>query len=51
MPTINLICIEIANNDELMEEYAIRIPVFKKDDASLELDWPFNKDEIIEMCK
>jgi glutaredoxin len=34
--------IDIADDDELMEKYGIRIPVLKRADTGTELGWPFD---------
>ena len=34
--------IDIANDDELLEKYGIRIPVLKRVDTDTELGWPFD---------
>ena len=34
--------IDIADDDELVEKYGIRIPVLKRRDTGAELGWPFD---------
>jgi glutaredoxin len=34
--------IDIAEDDELLEKYGIRIPVLKRADTGAELGWPFD---------
>lgn len=34
--------VDIADNDELLETYGIRIPVLKRMDNGVELGWPFD---------
>ena len=34
--------IDIAEDDELIEKYGIRIPVLKRADTGAELGWPFD---------
>jgi glutaredoxin len=34
--------IDIADDDELLEKYGIRIPVLKRADTGTELGWPFD---------
>ena len=34
--------IDIADDDELLEKYGIRIPVLKRVDTGAELGWPFD---------
>jgi len=45
---IEIDSIEIADSDELMERYGIRIPVVEVSDGagSRELGWPFTLDEL-----
>ena len=38
--------IEIADSDELIESYGIRIPVIKRLDTGYELGWPFDESEL-----
>lgn len=34
--------VDIADSDELMERYGVRIPVLARGDSDTELDWPFD---------
>jgi glutaredoxin len=34
--------VDIADDDELLEKYGIRIPVLKRLDTEAELGWPFD---------
>lgn len=43
--TINVEEVEIADSDELMEIYGIRVPVIAREDAA-EIGWPFTRDEL-----
>ena len=38
--------IDIADDDELVERYGIRIPVVKRLDIESDLGWPFGKAEL-----
>ncbi len=38
--------IEIANDDQLLSQYGLRIPVLKRLDTNAELGWPFNSNDI-----
>jgi hypothetical protein len=38
--------VDIADSDELMELYAVSIPVLKKHDSAEELAWPFGKNQL-----
>ncbi len=39
--------IDIADDDELLEKYGIRIPVLERLDTAAELGWPFDADSVI----
>jgi hypothetical protein len=41
-----LVEIDIASSDELIEHYGIRIPVLSNLDQSRELNWPFTSAEV-----
>ena len=34
--------VEIADDEELLERYGVRIPVLRRLDTGEELDWPFD---------
>lgn len=38
--------IEITDDDQLLHEYGLRIPVIKHLDTNAELDWPFSLNDI-----
>lgn len=38
--------VDIADDDELVEAYGVRIPVLRRRDDGLELGWPFGIKEI-----
>jgi glutaredoxin len=38
--------VDIADDDELLEKYGIRIPVLKRVDTGAELGWPFDASAI-----
>ncbi|OUR87968.1 hypothetical protein A9Q81_25005 [Gammaproteobacteria bacterium 42_54_T18] len=42
------VIIDIADSDELIELYGVRIPVLKVQRTGDELGWPFNEDDLIE---
>ena len=44
---IQLQIIEIGDNDQLVEQYGIRIPVIKFSDDS-EMNWPFTQQDILQ---
>lgn len=39
---VSLLEVDIANSDDLMERYALRIPVLRIEGAESELAWPFD---------
>lgn len=44
---IHLDIVEIGDDDVLVEQYGVRIPVVKFPDSS-ELNWPFNQNNILQ---
>ncbi len=38
--------VDIADSDELMERYGVRIPVVAQADSGAELDWPFEQHQL-----
>lgn len=38
--------VDIAESDSLMSEYAMRIPVAYREDIQMEMDWPFNPEDV-----
>ena len=38
--------VDIADDDELLETYGIRIPVLKRVDTGAELGWPFDAEAV-----
>jgi glutaredoxin len=43
--------IDIADDDELVEKYGIRIPVLKRSDTGAELGWPFDVARVSEFLE
>ncbi|WP_439134157.1 glutaredoxin family protein [Pseudomaricurvus sp.] len=41
--------IEIANDDELVERYGIRIPVVRFEGSEQELGWPFTQEQLAQL--
>lgn len=39
--------VEIADSECLVENYGVRIPVVARDDATGELGWPFDYDDLL----
>jgi hypothetical protein len=42
----NIITIDISDDDQLIQQYGTRIPVLKRDDTQLELEWPFTLNDL-----
>ena len=42
---IDLVECDIANSDQLMDEYGVRIPVLKFEHAAQDLSWPFTEED------
>lgn len=43
--------IDIADDDELLEKYGIRIPVLQRMDTGAELGWPFDAARVFDFMK
>lgn len=43
---ITLTEVEIANSDDLIERYGVKIPVISTDQSAGELAWPFSLDQL-----
>jgi hypothetical protein len=44
--SFQLKAVDIADSDELMERYGIRIPVLRRPDIDKELGWPFDQQQL-----
>jgi hypothetical protein len=42
---------DIADSDELMDSYGIRIPVLRRPEKDSELNWPFDLDQLQSFLK
>lgn len=42
--------IDIAENEDWVEDYGLRIPVLRRVDTGAELDWPFDAEQIVAFC-
>ena len=40
--------VDIADSDELLALYGIRIPVIKRSDTGVEIGWPFDSQQFIQ---
>ena len=40
-------CVDIADDDNLMNAYGVSIPVLRRTDTGNELNWPFNLSEVL----
>lgn len=43
--------IDIAEQEEMVERYAVRIPVLRRSDTGAELDWPFDAEQIVDFLR
>jgi hypothetical protein len=43
--------IDIAEDETLLDEYSLRIPVLQRIDTKIELNWPFNTADINKFLK
>ena len=48
---INWHSIEISNDEQLIDQYGIRIPVIKCINNQTELNWPFTGSDILKLVK
>ncbi len=39
--------VDIAENEDWVEDYGLRIPVLRRLDNGAELDWPFDADQVV----
>ncbi|WP_252273055.1 glutaredoxin family protein [Pseudomonas subflava] len=39
--------IDIAEREDWVEQYGLRIPVLRRNDTGAELDWPFDADQVV----
>jgi glutaredoxin 2 len=46
-----LAVIEIADDDDLLIRYGLKIPVLQRQDTKAELNWPFTTTDIIQFLK
>jgi len=42
--------VDIVEEESLVEEYGVRIPVLKRLDTGEELGWPFDREDLINFC-
>jgi hypothetical protein len=42
----DVIAVDIADSDALLERYGVRIPVLRRESDGAELDWPFGPTEL-----
>lgn len=43
--------VDIAQSEVLVAEYGTRIPVLRRNDTGAELDWPFDRDQLVAFLK
>ena len=39
--------VDIAENEDWIEDYGLRIPVLRRLDTGAELDWPFDAEQVV----
>lgn len=39
--------IDIADREDWVERYGLRIPILRRCDTGVELDWPFDADQVV----
>ncbi|WP_314917969.1 glutaredoxin family protein [Pseudomonas helleri] len=52
MPLVDENCwlvelVDIADSEEMVEAYSLRIPVLRRVDTGAELDWPFDTEQVV----
>ncbi|MGB4073004.1 glutaredoxin family protein [Pseudomonas sp.] len=43
--------VDIAEHEDWVEHYGLRIPVLRRTDSGAELDWPFEAEQIVEFLR
>lgn len=43
--------VDIAEQEDWVEHYGLRIPVLRRTDSGAELDWPFEAEQIVEFLR
>ncbi len=43
--------VDIAEYEERVEQYGLRIPVLRRTDTGAELDWPFDADQVVQFLR
>lgn len=43
--------VDIAQSEQLVERYGMRIPVLRRNDTGEELDWPFTRDQLLNFLR
>lgn len=43
--------VDIAGSEQLVARYGTRIPVLRRSDTGHELDWPFNRDQLLSFLR
>ena len=51
IPNISVIVIDIAEDELLLREYGVRIPVLQRQHIKTELNWPFNELDIQQLLR
>jgi hypothetical protein len=48
---VDIAAIAIADDDQLLARYSLRIPVLRRTDTGTELDWPFGPEDVHRLCQ
>lgn len=43
--------VDIAKSESLVAQYGTRIPVLRRNDTGAELDWPFDRDQLLDFLR
>lgn len=48
---LKLTVVEIDDDEKLLKQYGLKIPVLQRQDTHAELNWPFSKADVMEFIK
>lgn len=49
LPHVQLQVVEISDNDDLMRQYELKIPVLQNQQTKAELCWPFTAEDVLRL--
>lgn len=51
IPDVSVNVLDVTDDEFLLAEYGVRIPVLQRQDTKMELNWPFSESDIQELLK